>query len=118
MPKHVVLVEDEFLIALVIKKNLHRHGFVVTHFSSGEAFLAYYEGKPTIDVLILDVTLNKGISGIGVFERIQANLQAPVVFTTGSIEHLPYFQQFPDQIVEVFIKPVDIEKLTQCLVRL
>ncbi len=116
MSKNIVLVEDEFLIAMVIKRQLSKLNHQLMHFPSGEAFLSYLEQGEQIDLLILDITLKEKLTGLDVFKKlIEKQYQIPVIFTTGNVDAMPILQEKQNFPVQVFIKPVEIEKLMESI---
>jgi len=62
MPKHIVLVEDEKLLADNYKDALQRHGYRVTHYSNRLAALAGLRERLP-DMAIIDVGLQDDIEG-------------------------------------------------------
>jgi two-component system, OmpR family, response regulator MprA len=67
---HVLLVEDEKLVADMVQLNLQHAGFVVTHAGDGEAALERVEAHCP-DVVVLDVML-PGMDGMEVARRLRA----------------------------------------------
>jgi DNA-binding response OmpR family regulator len=66
----VLLVEDEKLVADMVRLNLQHAGFVVTHVGDGESALEQAEASSP-DVVVLDVML-PGIDGMEVARRLRA----------------------------------------------
>lgn len=81
----VLIVEDEFLIALAAESDLEAEGFAVV----GKA--ATYEKAVDLaratrpDLILMDVRLGAGRDGIEAAIAIRRELDVPVVFATGSI---------------------------------
>lgn len=62
MPKHVVIVEDEKLLADNYKEAFQRHGYKVTHYSNRtDALLGLRDNLP--DMAIIDVGLSDDVEG-------------------------------------------------------
>ncbi|MGH1440012.1 MAG: proteobacterial dedicated sortase system response regulator [Cellvibrionaceae bacterium] len=83
MPKHIVLVEDEKLLADNYKEALQRHGYRVTHYSNRPDALANLRERLP-DMAIIDVGLQDDIEGG--FElcrelRSQSS-ELPIIFLT------------------------------------
>lgn len=64
----VLVVEDERLVADMVRLNLEHAGFVVIHVEDGESALRAAEGE--IDLVVLDVML-PGIDGLEVARRLR-----------------------------------------------
>lgn len=79
----VLLVEDEKVIALDIRKKLERLGYAVTGVSeSGEdAIQSYNRTKP--DLVIMDIRLVGTLDGIQTAGILQKDYNVPVVMITG-----------------------------------
>ena len=80
-PARILIVEDEALIAREIRNRLTNMGWEVVGTAFGEeAIELALETKP--DLLLSDINLRHGLSGIDLAERIKAVLDVPVVFLT------------------------------------
>lgn len=79
MSVSVLLVEDEKLVADMVRLNLEHAGFAVRHVEDGESALQYAEG---VDLVVLDVML-PGIDGIEVARRLRGRGQTtPILMLT------------------------------------
>jgi len=78
----ILIVEDERIIGLDIKKNLERVGYeVVNIVNTGEAAIDLAgELKPAI--ILMDIMLGGGISGIEAADSIRRKYNIPVVYLT------------------------------------
>jgi PAS domain S-box-containing protein len=78
----ILVVEDENITALSIKKMLQDLGYVVTALvSSGEAALRYTaETQP--DLVLMDIKLQGNMDGVAAAERIRAQFNIPVIYLT------------------------------------
>ncbi|MBK9283879.1 MAG: response regulator [Sphingobacteriaceae bacterium] len=107
----ILLVEDELLIANVLKIILVKKNFEVKHVTSEEeAVQAATEIQP--DLIILDIQLKNKGNGIQAAIKIRNNgIVCPIAFTTGNS-----YEDTKKQIEEIkqshlFIKPVDIDQI-------
>ncbi len=83
MPKKILIVEDEALIALGLKLDLEESGYTVLDpvDSGKEAIRIADEKRP--DAVILDISLRGSMDGIEAAENISAIYECKIVFTTG-----------------------------------
>lgn len=84
----VLLIEDEPVIALDIARHVEELGHNVTRVAATkeEAILAAQEDKP--DLLLADIQLADGSSGIDAAAEILRDIEAPVIFITAFPERL------------------------------
>lgn len=80
-PVHILLVEDEAIIALAEKQMLERHGYDVTIAATGEEAVEIATTQP-IDLILMDFNLGRGITGGEAAKRILAVRDIPLVFLT------------------------------------
>jgi len=80
-PAKILIVEDEALIAREIKQKVVKMGCEVVGLAYGEeAVDLAVETQP--DLLLSDINLRHGLSGIDLAKRIQSHMDIPVVFLT------------------------------------
>jgi two-component system response regulator VicR len=80
-PRHVLVVEDEPRMRVMLTDNLEFEGYRVTAVASGEAALMAVEQRP-FSLLIVDVML-PGITGFEVCERLrQKGAHVPIILLT------------------------------------
>lgn len=78
----ILIVEDERIIALDLKKRLERFGFPSPEIvSNGEDAIAAAEGLHP-DIILMDIMLGGSIDGIEAATRIKDTLNIPVIFLT------------------------------------
>ncbi len=85
-PSTLLLVEDEALIALAQKKTLTDYGYEVVTAHSGEAAVEIATSDDTVDLVLMDIDLGRGMDGTEAAERILATREVPIVFLTGHAE--------------------------------
>ncbi|MFZ1991868.1 MAG: response regulator [Alphaproteobacteria bacterium] len=88
MKARVLLIEDEPVIALDIARHVQELGHHVTRVATTkeEAINAAQEDKP--DLLLADIQLADGSSGIDAASEILREIEAPVIFITAFPERL------------------------------
>lgn len=80
--KRVFIVEDEAIVAMELKDRLGEMGYEVCgHVARGEAALRQIpEVRP--DLVLMDIHLGPGMTGLDVAEQLRAVLDVPVIFIT------------------------------------
>ena len=93
MPQaHVLLVEDEDFIRLIVVETLVEAGFKVTQACNGETALALLQESSGFDLLLTDIHMPGRFSGIDIALRMRALWpETPVVFVTGRPDVLHVF---------------------------
>lgn len=81
---HVLIVDDDPQIRLLVARFLQRHGYQVTGAPDGRVMLEVLAHSP-IDLVILDLML-PGRSGIDLCADIRATSQVPIVMLTARSE--------------------------------
>lgn len=71
--KKILIVEDDFPMAHILKMKLSGMGFAVDHASNGEQAMDYI-GKNSYDILLLDLRLPKK-NGFEIIQEVRANQQ-------------------------------------------
>lgn len=109
--KKILLVEDELLIAKVLRMQLERRGFVVSNVATAmEAETLAKTWQP--DLIILDVYLKEKSSGITAGENIRkSGNQCPIIFTTGNSYESTIKEIEGLGNVNLLSKPVEFEYL-------
>lgn len=84
--KKILLVEDESLIALMESELLESGGYEVITALTGEKALEIFEQDHSIDLVLMDIDLGKGIDGAETARRMLAIRDVPVVFISSHTE--------------------------------
>lgn len=82
----ILLVEDEVLIAMAQEKKLAAFGYNVITAGSGEEAVSLACGDTTIDLILMDIDLGKGIDGTEAARQILDCMDIPVVFLSSHTE--------------------------------
>jgi CheY-like chemotaxis protein len=80
--KKIIVVEDEILIAMDIKRRLEEYGYEVPDmvFSGEEAVQRTKEIRP--DLVLMDISLRGKMNGIEAAKQIGSQFHIPVIFIT------------------------------------
>ena len=84
--KTLLLVEDEFLVAMAQQQELEEYGYAVVHANTGENAIELSKENTEIKLILMDIDLGKGIDGIEAAELILKNQNIPIVFLSSHME--------------------------------
>lgn len=107
----ILIVEDEAIIAQVIKMDLEAAGYSVCHLASNGEKAIKFSKQDNPDLILMDVHLSSRIDGIKAAEKILSYKDIPIIFMTG------YNKSGVDELVDrlnpvAFLeKPVEIRHL-------
>lgn len=101
MNQRVLIVEDEFLIALDIAETVEDMGLTVTGFASGRQHALAL--APHADIAFVDVNLSDGATGPAIGRELAERFGITVVFMTANPEQLAGHEA---QTLGVLTKPV------------
>ena len=113
----LLLVEDEIVLAGVVKETLEANGFHISHAENGiqgwEQFLSF---RP--EICIVDVMMPKK-DGIALVKDIRAvDEQTPVIFLTAKSETQDVIKGLQSGADDYIKKPFDVEKLKKTVATL
>lgn len=81
---HVLLVEDEELISMIVADELRDRGFAVEEVASGEDALRHLQSGAPVDVIFTDVNLPGSIDGGELAKRARAmRPDLPILYASG-----------------------------------
>jgi CheY-like chemotaxis protein len=110
---HVLLVEDDKEVSALTREMLSFLGFSVTHASSAEAALGALADGRDIDVVLSDIMMPGGVSGLQLAHEIERrHPDLPIVLTTGYVEAAAGIK---DRKFGLLLKPYTLEALAEAL---
>jgi len=96
MPKKILLVEDEAIIALSEARLLKKHNFIVDTALSGEDAVDMVKSDPEISLVLMDINLGKGMDGTAAAADILEIRDLPIIFLTSHSE-----KQYVDRVEQI-----------------
>jgi CheY-like chemotaxis protein len=109
----VLLVEDDREVAALTRELLASLGFAVTHVSGADAALGALANSRHIDVVLSDIMMPGGISGLQLAREIRLRYpDLPIVLTTGYVEAA---SDMKDGEFQLLPKPYSAETLADAL---
>lgn len=111
MMNKVLIVEDETIVALEIKKVLEKLDFIVTDMATGydSALESVKRTKP--DIILMDIDLRDDKDGIDVAKQIQKTNNIPIIYTTAYSDEKTLNRAIETNPVTYLIKPFKREEL-------
>ncbi|MFP4152991.1 MAG: PAS domain-containing protein [Alkalispirochaeta sp.] len=82
----ILLVEDEAIIAMARAQSLTAMGFTVHTAHSGEAAVRHALEDTSLDIILMDIDLGRGIDGVEAATQILADHHVPIVFLSSHSE--------------------------------
>ncbi len=84
--KTILLVEDDVIIAMAEAQMLERHGYAVLTAYSGEEAVEAALASGSVDLILMDIDLGRGMDGTEAAEIILRSRNVPVVFLSSHTE--------------------------------
>ncbi len=110
---HVLLVEDDREVSALTREMLNDLGFAVTHVWGTEAALGALANARPIDVVLSDIMMPGGVSGVDLAREIRARQpNLAIILTTGYIEAAARMEGDEFQLL---LKPYSLEALADAL---
>ena len=83
---HLLIIEDDRIVASAEKKLLERLGFSVSIAESGEQAYELLENGLAPDLILMDYNLGSGLDGVKTGELIQLQWDIPIVYLSASTD--------------------------------
>ncbi len=96
MNNKILLVEDEALIAIDEAMVIQNHGYEVITANKGEKAIEIIDKDPSINLILMDIDLGKGIDGTEAAKIILKKHEIPIVFLTSHSE-----KDFVDRVKKI-----------------
>jgi CheY-like chemotaxis protein len=110
---HVLLVEDDKEVSALTRELLTSLGFSVIHVASADAALGALANARNIDLVLSDVMMPGGVSGLELAREIRRRHPSlPILLTTGYVESV---SEMADGEFDLVLKPFTVESLAQAL---
>jgi len=107
----VLVVEDEFLIRMLVAEHLRDSGFTVIEAMNADEAIAILTAGALVDIIFSDVRMPGAVDGMGLLDFIRRTRPSvPVVMTSG---HLEPRLAFSAGAAAFLSKPCDLELLEQ-----
>ncbi len=113
--KKILIVEDQKIIALDLKKGLKNRGYEIVGIcdNAGDAIRLTEENHP--DLILMDIMLNGELNGIETAERINKENKIPIIYLTALTDVDTYLKALKTEPQKYLMKPVDFESLKRAV---
>lgn len=104
-PKKILIVEDERIIALDIKRTLYQLGYEVTSIIDNgiDVLTSIEENQP--DLILMDIMLNSDLDGIDIANIINVKYDIPIIYMTALTDDATVKRAKESQYNEFVNKP-------------
>jgi two-component system, response regulator PdtaR len=113
----IVLVEDEFIIAMVLEKQLQKFGYdLAAKVTNGkDAIEAIKVHQP--DLIIMDIKIDGDMDGIDAMNEIRKFSDVPVIFMSGNSDSGTRERAAETKPVDYMVKPIPIQELNNSIIK-
>jgi two-component system, response regulator PdtaR len=113
--KNILIVEDEFIIAMLIEKQITRLGYnVVDKVTSGDKAIAAVRNKEC-NLVLMDIKIIGDLDGIQTMQVIRKFSDIPVIYITGNSDPITRQKAMETNPISYIIKPVEMETLKSAI---
>lgn len=110
----ILVVEDDYDVRTYLIATLKTLGYHIMEAEDGPTALALLEDRPSVDLLLTDVVMPKGMSGRHVADEVRKLYpEVRVLFTSGYTENAIVHQGRLDEDAKLLAKPYTKEVLAQ-----
>ena len=107
---HILIVEDETLLALNLATKLQKEGYdVVDYATTPQEALELAEIHPNINLILMDINLNDTMDGVALYSKLPT--QAPVIYLTAYTDDKTVDAALMTQPLGYLVKPIDDKEL-------
>ncbi|WP_241547952.1 response regulator [Leptospira stimsonii] len=111
----ILIVEDEFLTALLLQKELKRIGYEITdHVSKGENAIKSARDNPP-DVILMVINLGGAQDGIETAKQMNSFQSIPIIFVTGDTDKETKEKALSIHPLGYLLKPVEINQIKEII---
>lgn len=115
MDKKILIIEDDLILALSLEMMLKRIGCreIIKVETGEEAIKTAETFQP--ELLLVDVQLGAGITGIEAVEIIQSKQNVPAIYVTGNSDQYYRSKAEKTNFIDYLIKPITYRELNEIL---
>ncbi|MBK9592528.1 MAG: response regulator transcription factor [Crocinitomicaceae bacterium] len=107
----VIIVEDEYTIALDTEMKLTAQGFMVLGIANDFVSLMEIMSEDTPDIILMDINLGEGGSGIDISKKLKKIISVPIVFLSAYSNPEVVSAALETEPFGYLVKPYKVEDL-------
>ncbi|MEX0770380.1 MAG: response regulator [Balneolaceae bacterium] len=116
--RRILIIEDDLILMMSLQVMLQKLGFQhIDRAETGEEAIRFALESPP-DLMLVDIYLGPGISGIDAVKQIQKTAQVPVIYITGNSDELNRSLADETKHVEYLVKPISIAEISKLISKL
>lgn len=107
----ILIIEDDLILALSTEMMLKKVGYnqIYKATTGEEAVELAFEISP--DILLVDIQLGPGITGVDAVKQIQIKLDVPALYITGNSDKVNRELASQTNYIDYMVKPVTFSEL-------
>ncbi len=105
-PIKVLIVEDEFILAVSLRETLEALGYSVTGIADSFITALHQVEQDRPDIVLLDIWLYRSQDGIGIATLLWDVFQVPTVYLTGNSDRATFNRAYASLPFGYLVKPV------------
>lgn len=113
---HILLVEDEAILAISQSEFLKNKGYSVQYVSNTNDAYNYITSGEKVDLILMDINLSDGMDGIQLAEKILSYREIPILFVSGYSDN-----KILDRVCKIkhygFIPKISSPDIIECMIR-
>jgi CheY-like chemotaxis protein len=114
--KNILIVEDEFIIAMLIEKQISRLGYnVVAKVTSGDKAIDAVR-EMNCHLVLMDIKIIGELDGIQTMQQIRTFSDLPVIYITGNSDPITRQKAMETNPISYIIKPIEMEVLKSAII--
>ncbi|MCW7491197.1 PAS domain S-box protein [Leptospira sp. 2 VSF19] len=113
---HILLVEDEAILAISQSEFLKNKGYSVHYVSNSADAYDYITAGEKVDLILMDINLSDGMDGIQLAEKILSYREIPILFVSGYSDN-----KILDRVCKIkhygYVPKVSSPDIVECMIR-
>lgn len=113
---HILLVEDEAILAISQSEFLKNKGYSVQYVSNSTDAYDYITAGEKFDLILMDINLSDGLDGIQLAEKILSYREIPILFVSGYSDN-----KILDRVCKIkhygYVPKVSSPEIVECMIR-
>lgn len=113
---HILLVEDEAILAVSQAEFLKLRGYSVSHVSNSEEAIQWMSSEELVDLILMDINLSDELDGVQLAKKILEIRDLPILFFSGYSD-----QKTLNRVADIkhygFIPKISSPDVVECMIK-